>query len=54
MSVSFRMSGQKLWTRAAVAALLVLTAMAAEGGKGEAIKTGLKGGGVFFFFFILR
>ncbi|XP_041636830.1 pleiotrophin isoform X1 [Cheilinus undulatus] len=30
-----RMNGQKQWTRVAVMALLVLTVMAAEGGKGE-------------------
>ncbi|KAM6895519.1 pleiotrophin [Xenentodon cancila] len=30
-----KMSGQKLWARAAVMALLVLTVMAAEGGKAE-------------------
>ncbi|TDG96625.1 hypothetical protein EPR50_G00230600 [Perca flavescens] len=29
------MNGQKLWTRVAVMALLVLTVMAAEGGKAE-------------------
>lgn len=29
------MNGQKQWTRVAVMALLVLTVMAAEGGKGE-------------------
>lgn len=33
--LSFRMNGQKQWTRVAVIALLVLTAMAAEGGKAE-------------------
>ncbi|XP_041636831.1 pleiotrophin isoform X2 [Cheilinus undulatus] len=32
---SERMNGQKQWTRVAVMALLVLTVMAAEGGKGE-------------------
>ncbi|AWO98193.1 Pleiotrophin [Scophthalmus maximus] len=30
-----RMNGQKLWTRVALMALLVLAAMAAEGGKAE-------------------
>lgn len=33
--LSFRMNGQKQWTRVAVMALLVLTVMAAEGGKAE-------------------
>ncbi|KAF0029933.1 hypothetical protein F2P81_019038 [Scophthalmus maximus] len=33
--ISERMNGQKLWTRVALMALLVLAAMAAEGGKAE-------------------